>query len=339
MLDIFNGNAFAVTTMTDAINEIQFVPGRIGELGLFQTQSVDTTSIAIERKGDILVLVPPTPRGGPGTTIAKKQADLRSLIVPHFEINDAVYADEVQNVRAFGTQRQLETVIRKVAQRQKTHVNSMAVTEEFARMGAVQGVVVYQDGSQLDLYHEFGVQKPAVLDLKIDASGAKDGDLRRAATGIIRYIQDALGGVPFAGVHAFVGDEFFDDLLQAKEVRETYKGWDQAEILRKSYIGANRSSYGIFEFGGIVWENYRGAVGSTTAIAPGAAHFFPTGVDGLFKSVYAPADYEETVNTMGERLYAKQFPMPNGKGRQLDTQMNALQYCTRPAALLQAKAK
>jgi len=37
---------------------------------------------------------------------------------------------------------------------------------------------------------------------------------------------------------------------------------------------------------------------------------------------------------MGRRLYSRQYAMPNGKGRNLDTQMNALQYCTRPKVLL-----
>src|SRR5690606_15672975 len=98
MLDIFNDDAFSVTNLTDAINEITFVPGRIGQLGLFQADSVDTTTIAIEKKGDILVLVPPTPRGGPGTTVDKEKRDVRALVIPHFEINDAIYAEEVQNV-------------------------------------------------------------------------------------------------------------------------------------------------------------------------------------------------------------------------------------------------
>ena len=58
---------------------------------------------------------------------------------------------------------------------------------------------------------------------------------------------------------------------------------------------------------------------------------------GLFRTYYAPADYIETVNTIGRRLYAKQYDMPNGKGVHLDTQMNALNICTRPKVLIQGK--
>lgn len=337
MLDIFNNDAFSVTRLTTVINEMTFVPGRIGELGLFTPESTDTTTVAIEKKGDILVLVPPTPRGGPGISVDKEKRDMRSLIVPHFEINDAVYAEEVQNVRALGSERALQTVMQKVAQRQMMHVNSFAATEEHARMGAVKGVVTYSDGSALDLFSEFGVSQAAEIDFDLDNANPANGAFRKKCAGVTRAMMAALGGLPFTGIHAFCGDNFFDDVLAHKEVRATYEGWGEARILRESYIGPNRSSYGIFEFGGIVWENYRGSVGGTGFIESDKCHLFPMGVPGLFKTTFAPADYEETVNTMGERLYSRQYPMANGKGRHLDVQMNALQICTRPKSLMKGK--
>ncbi len=338
MLDIFNDAAFSTTSLTDAINELKFKPGRIGEMGLFSDSGVDTTTIVIEKKGDILTIVPPTPRGAPGTTIGKEKRDLRSLIIPHFEINDAIYAEEVQGVRAFGTERQLETVMMKVGQRQQTHVINFAVTEEHARMGAVKGIVIYADGSTLNLFNEFGVTPEAEIDFDLDNAAPAEGAVRKKCATLTRKMSDVLGGVAFTGIHAFVGDNFFDDLLSHPEVRETFKGWSEAQILRDGYIGSNRSSYGIFEFGGIVWENYRGAnIGGNTFIESDKAHFFPTGVPGLFKTAYAPADYNDTVNTIGHRLYNKQYRMQNDKGVHLDTQMNALQYCTRPKVLMKGK--
>ena len=71
MLDIFNNNAFSVTSMTDAINKLKFVPGRIGQLGLFSSTGITTTSVAIEENNGVLSLVAPTNRGGPGVTLDK----------------------------------------------------------------------------------------------------------------------------------------------------------------------------------------------------------------------------------------------------------------------------
>ena len=335
MLDVFNGDAFRVIRLTQAINNMSFIPGRIGELGLFEVDRVDVTTIAVEKKGDILVLVKPSPRGGPGQTMDKEKRDLRPLIIPHFELNDAVYAEEVQGVRSFGNDRGLETVIGKVAQRQRTMVNSFAATEEHARCGAVKGIVTYADGSTLNLFTEFGVSQ--IAELAFDLGNKQNGQLREFCSGIVRTLSDELGGLPFRGIHAFCGDTFFDDLLKNPEVRETFKGWSEAQILREGYLGPNRSVYGIFEFGNIVFENYRGSTGGSAFVHADKCHIFPVGVPGLFKTVYAPADYEETVNTLGERLYSRQYPMQNGKGRNLDGQMNALQYCSRPRVLLKGK--
>ncbi|TIX63751.1 MAG: major capsid protein, partial [Mesorhizobium sp.] len=161
MLDVFNADAFSVTSLTDAVNAIKFVPGRIGALGLFQESGVATTSVVIEERDGVLSLVSPTPRGGPGSVITKALRTARPFIVPHFEINDAVMAEEVQNVRAWGSETEVEMVQGKVAERLAIHSQSMEATIEYARIGAIKGIVTYGDGSTLDLFTEFGVSQEA----------------------------------------------------------------------------------------------------------------------------------------------------------------------------------
>lgn len=337
MLDIFNSDAFSVLRLTTALNDVEFAPGRLGAMGLFNEQRIDTTFAAFEKKGDSLVLVPPSQRGGPGTTATKDKRNLRNLAVPHFEINDAIYAESVQNVRSFGSTSTLETVVEKVMNQQAKHVRSLGVTEEHARVGAIKGIVTYADGSTLDLFSEFGVSQIAEIDFDLDNANPAEGALMKKCNDIGRKIANELGGIPFTGIHAMVGDTFFDQLLTHPEVRETYKNTTQAEFLRQSQITLGGSSFGMFEFGGIVWENYRGATGGTAFVEATKAHIFPVGAPDLFQTIYSPADYEETVNTIAERLYARQYPMQNGKGRHLDVQMNALQVCSRPRTLLKAK--
>ncbi|MGR9317293.1 major capsid protein [Rhizobium leguminosarum] len=338
MDDIFTGDAFGVVELTDAINKIQFVPGRLGQMGVFTERSVRTTSIAIEEKGGVLTLVSPTARGAPGSTLDKTKRKIRSIAVPHFEINDAVMAEEVQGVRAFGSENELETVMAKVTERMGDHTVSFGATQEYARVGAYKGIITYADGSTLNLYTEFGVSQHAEVDFDLDNAAPASGALRKACSVATRDMANALDGVPFSGVHAICGDAFFDDLLAHKEVVESYKGTPMAEVLRQGYVLTNgQKIYGAFEFGGIVWENYRGTVGGTAFVNTNKCHLAPLGAPGLFLSYYAPADYMETVNTLGKRLYAKQYDMQNGKGQHLDTQMNNLELCTRPNALIQGK--
>ena len=334
MLDVFNNDAFGVVQLTDSINKLKFVPGRVGQMGLFTSRSVATTSIAIEEKNGVLVLVAPTPRGGPGQTVDKSKRKMRNLAVPHFEINDAIMAEEVSGVRAWGTESQVEMVMDKLAERGSIHSQSLDATEEYARVGAIKGIVTYADGSTLNLFDTFEVSAPSEVDFDLDNATPASGALRKKCASVVRSMANTLEGTPFSSVHSICGDAFFDNLIAHPEVRESYKNTPMAEVLRQGYVLPNGNKiFGVFEFGGIVWENYRGAVGNTTFVNTDKCHLFPIGAPGLFSTVYAPADYIETVNTLGKRLYAKQYAMPNGKGVNYDVQMNTVQYCTRPNVL------
>lgn len=341
MLDIFNNDAFSVTTLTDAISERVVRPGRLGELGLFASTSVATLTIALERIGDTIQLVAPTPRGAPGEVRDDPKRSIEDVRIPHFQRDWSVVADEVQGVRAYGSETMLNTVQGVVAGKIAINLADLDLTDEYSRIGAVQGIVTYKGGQVLNLFTKFGVSQPTEVNFDLANADPTDGELLIQCTQIIRATRRALGGVPFDYLHAFVGDNFFDALLTHPEVRATYKGWSDAQILRESYIGKNRSSNPMFEFGGIVWENY-GAIdeegdGALMGISTDKAKFVPIGVPGLFRTYYGPADYTETVNTLGKKRYAKQWPMQNGKGVHGETQTNSLHIVTRPGCLLRAK--
>lgn len=335
MLDIFNNNAFGVVSLTDAINKPVFAPGRLGQMGLFSERPVSTTTVVLEQKAGNIVLVSPSPRGGPGQTVDKKKADSRAVVVPHFEIDDGIYADEVQGVRQWGTETQLMTVMGLVADRIGIHKPSLEVTLEYQRIGAVKGLVTYADASTLDLFAFFGISQ--ATELAFDLDNKVNGNLRQFVQQMIRQVAVALDGMPFSGVRALCGDAFFDHLLANAEVRATFLNQPGASELRTAYVNNGGQTYGQFEFGGVVWENYRGYVGATSFIDTDHCHLYPVGVPNLFRTYFAPADYIETVNTLGQRMYMKQFRMENDKGVNLEVQMNALSLCTRPQSLLKGR--
>lgn len=330
-LDVFKADGFSVTSLTDAINKIPFVPAQIGKLGIFQETPISTLTVAIEEKDGVLTLVTPTPRGGPGQTIAKPGRGLRQLSVPHFQRDDAIMADEVQGIRAWGSETELETVMGKVAQRMAVHSQDFEATAEYHRIGAIKGIVTYADSTTLNLFTEFGVSQESEVDFDLDNANPAIGALRTKCDAVSRLVATNLGGTPFSGIRAEAGDTFWDNLIAHSEVRETYLNQQEASQLREG------TAYQEFNFGGITWRNYRGAVGATAFIHTDKCHLYPVGAPGLFRCVYAPADYLETVNTMGQRLYVKQYPMPNDKGINMEVQMNALHYCTRPKVLIKGK--
>lgn len=334
MLDIFKGDAFSVFALTDAINNAPFIPGRLGQIIDWNESGVPTTSIGIEQINGVLSLINPTPRGGPGDDIAKQKRTLRKLAIPHYQRDDGIMADEVQGVRAFGEESQVRTVQGVVNARLAEHARDFDATLEYQRVGAVTGIILNGDATTLyNLFTEFGVSAQTEVDFNLDAS-TSTGAVRTACSQVVRTIAKALGGQPFSGIHAICSDTFWDALIANVEVRASYLQQQEASQLREG------TAYQTLNFGGITFENYRGGIGTeeaTAFIATDKAYFFPVGVPGFFRTVYAPADYIETVNTIGLPRYAKQFPMMNDKGVMLEMQMNALNYCTRPRALVKGK--
>ena len=338
ILNVFEQDAFSFTRITDALRELKYTPSRIGQLGLFQTTSVDTLTVAIEKdKVQNQIIVAASPRGGPGQTFGKNKRSLRSLAVPHFQVDDAIMADEVQQMRAFGSETAVERLQEKIADRAAEASQSFALTEEFHRLSVIKsGTVLDADNATVlfDYFNEFEETAPTEINFDLANGDPAEGALRKLCAGVVRQMAGILDGLPYRGLHAFCGDAFFDDLIAHPEVRETYKGYAEASTLRTAYVDASgqQSSFGTFTFGGITWENYRS--GTTVKVETDKCHFVPLGVPGLFRTVYAPADYVDAVNTKGQRLYGKQWEMENGKGVNLEFQMNALHYCTRPRVLI-----
>jgi hypothetical protein len=340
ILDIFDGDAFSVTTMSDAMREVKYVPGFISKSGIFQTTSIDTLDIAIEKDAaQNIFIVPASPRGSPGKTFGKNRRTMRRLAVPHFQVDDAILADEVQSIRAFGTARAVETFQGRIAQRATDIRQSFALTEEYHKLTVVtKGQLLDEDGSVLyDYFDEMGESQSNPVDWDLDAANPAGGVLREKATALSRAMGSSLDGLPFSGIMALCGDDFWDALIKHKEVRETYQGYSAAATLRQATINVDNSSaatgaWGMFPLFDINWVNYRG--GLDVGIADDEVKFVPLGVPGLFRSIFAPADYIETVNTMGLEMYVKQYRMPNDKGINVEYQNNVIHYCTRPRVLM-----
>ncbi len=329
-LDVFSSNAFSMQELTAALLDRPHVPSRLGELGIFEARGVRTLKVSVEKRGSQLVLVQTTPRNAPAI---QGQKNLRTLIdVPtsRIAIDDAVTADEVQSIRAFGSESELRTISEELMERLGDHSQSIDATEEHQRIGAMKGTVLDADGSTLiDLFTTFGVSAQA--EVAMDFGNTTEGALRtKVNTSIIRPIEVDLGGLPYTGIHVMCSSQFFDDLVAHAEVRNAMKGFPEGMRL---LLG--RTARRTLDFAGVMWEEYRGAVGATKYVADDKAHAFPVGVPGLFLSRYAPAEYAETVNTVGLPRYVVPNP-DNGDTKSRRTfrvQSQALHICTRPRTL------
>ena len=324
-LDIFNEDAFSLSSLTLAINERPFVPGRIGHLGLFSEEGVNTITVQIEKEGNLLRLVESKPRGGVGQVVNGDKRQLIPFNTVHLPERSTILADAIQGLRAFGSETELEAVQNTVNKRLAKHRLQLDATHEWQRAGALKGLVLDADGTStlLDVFAAFGLTQQTVAFVL----GTANTKVRTKCAEVLDKIEDALGAVPFSGVRALCGKTFWTDLIEHPAIKDTYLNTQQAAALR----GDPRES---FDFGGITWERYRGKVGSNAYIGDDEAYAVPEGVSDLCITRYAPADYMETVNTDGLPYYSRQELMPFNKGVEIESQSNPLHLVTRPTAVI-----
>ena len=328
-LDIFNDDAFSLSSLTAAINETPYVPGRLGALGLFSNEGINTTHLSIEKDGATLALVPAADRGAPGLQVNKDRRKMIPFNTLHLPQESTVMADEIQNLRAFGAESEVEAVANYVAQRQAKHRRQLDATMEHLKVGAVKGIIMDADGSTplVDTFTAFGISQ-TTHSLVLGTATTK---VRNKVLELLDKIEDQLAGVSFTSVRVLCGRNYFKNLVGHPEVKAAYERWMDGAALRDDVRGG-------FEFAGCVFEQYRGQVGATKFIGDDEAYAVPEGVPDLFIGRFAPANYMETVGTNGLPYYTKAEPLAMNKGMNLESQSNPLFLCTRPNAVVKLTA-
>ena len=324
----FDNPAFSMSALSTAINILPNNYGLMDQMNLFPAKPVRFRQITIEEKNGVLSLLPTMPVGSPGSVGVRGKRKLRSFAIPHIPHEDVVLPEEVQGIRAFGMESELQSISNVMVEHLQTMRNKHAITLEHLRMGALKGVILDADGSTLfNLYDEFEIT-PKVMDFKFSNT---DLDVKEICLKIKRYVAKNLQGEFMTGIHCLVSSTFFDKLTGHGSVKEAFKDWQTGLALRSDM----RSG---FTFAGITFEEYFGEAsdGSTSRsfIAEGEGHVFPLGTVDTFATYFAPADFNETVNTLGQPLYAKQEPRKFDRGTDLHTQSNPLPMCHRPALLV-----
>ncbi len=330
----FDGDAFTLSSLTNAINVLPNNYGRLREMNLFPGRGVRTRQIMIEEQNGVLNLLPTLPPGSPGTQNKQGKRKVRSFIIPHVPLDDVVLPDEYDGIRAFGTENQTNALAQIINQHMQSAKNKFAITIEHMRWGALKGEILDADGSTLyNLFTEFGVAEKEV-DFKF---GTDSTNIQTKCFEVSRHIEDNLQGEVSNGVRCFVDGDFFDALIAHPKVRDVYVNHAAAV---EQLGGDPRKG---FRFGGLIFEEHRGQAtdvdGNTRKfLGTKEGRAFPTGTMNMFETIYAPADFMETANTLGQELYAKQQPRKYNRGLDLHMQSNPLPLCYRPACCVKVKS-
>ena len=145
----FQSPAFSMTALTAAINILPNQFGKLDQINLMPARPVRFRQIAVEERNGVLNLLPTLPVGAPGTVGKRGRRTLRSFIIPHIPHDDVVLPEEVQGIRAFGSETELQTVAGVMAQHLQTMRNKHAITLEHLRMGALKGKILDADGHEV----------------------------------------------------------------------------------------------------------------------------------------------------------------------------------------------
>lgn len=333
-LDVFKADGFSLTSLTKAILTAPHQPRRLEQLGLFGEEGVRTTSVMVESKAGQLSLIQSSPRGGVPSTLGDERRTVRTFNTIHLARESHITADQVQGLRAFGSENELEAVQPVIDRRLRTLRSMHEVTLEHLRIGALKGIIYDADGStQLyNLFTEFGVAQQT----KGFVLGTPTTDVRAKCVETIRLIESVLGGASYTGIRCLCSASFFDALVGHALVKESFQ-YQEGIVLRSDLRNG-------FRFGGIDFEEYRGAVIGSDGTAvdfieTDYAYAFPTGVvleqGDLFTTYFAPADFMETVNTTGLPLYAKMaFDEKYNRWAEVHSQSNPLPLCLIPRAVV-----
>ena len=324
LADAFNSDIYGLVSLTKEVNKMAKTPTHLGDMGIFREEGIKTKTVMIEEKNRRIAIIPESKRGAPGTPVSQGQRTGRTIPCGHIKEVDRIEADDLIGVRAFGSESDTETMDEAIAEELVFLRELVDVTREYRRVGAIHGQILDADGTTVlvNLFTEFGVSETTV-DFKF--SDATTDILGRLKT-MKRAGEIAIGRTArIRGWHGIAGKNWFDAYTNHAKVRDTYANWSSNEMLRTDKRAG-------FPFGGVTVMEYNETVSGNDFVDDDQCRFFADA--DIYAEYFAPADYTETVNTVGLPNYAKSELTKFNKGVDMEAQSNPLPLCFFPASLI-----
>ena len=327
MQQALESEKFTLRELTAAINNVTVPKTRLAELKLFEEKGISTTSVDIEYKDGQIQLVQDVPRGDDGEPLDGPDRKVVPFKALHLPVPASIFADEIQNNRAFGEEDELESLQDVIDEKAEIIRQSIDITIEYFRFGAIFGKVYNKKGNVvLDLFKVFELKET-------DGENTIDfnGDLPTQMLQVKRDSEKHIKGAKPKGYRAFCRPEFFDEMLKNESFYKAFERYNNGESLRED-VRRGVSWQGAF------WEEYDEKFGDKDPMpAKYGAVMVPEGKPGLFLTRFAPGNYKETVNTKGLPYYVKSEPKKFDKGVDLEGQSNPVNLCTSPLAVRRIK--
>lgn len=334
------GSNYEVQDWTKELNVIPNQWGTINELGIFTNESVAEHVVVFEeviRDGELIVDRVRGERASVGRDIQRK---LHSFPVPHFPYDDAIYPQDIQGKRAYGSESAVETFDAVRARKMERIRQNHAWTLEFARAQAItQGTAYAPSGTVTrDWYTEFtGAARPNAVDFTF---GTANADLLAKIEVILAAMQDSYGSLSYSGVVALCSTQFFSKLISHASVKAAYQFYvaTAGQDPMRGRMAAGGSATVLrreFFYCGVRFVEMRDNYNGRKLIPDGEAYFVPTGTD-YFRTYFSPANRFGLVNTLGEESYYFETAAPNGTAYNIETESNHISVLLKPLLVIKA---
>lgn len=316
-MDIFR-DYFNREELLRVLARAPYQPGMMGELGLFETVGLTTTTLGIEVEakdaGKVLTAIS---RGAPRSTTGLDKRQVVTFSTQTFGDQGAVMADEVLASRGAGVTAPKEVIEDRRARlvaKLRRHADR---THEKLRMNCLLSPATTEFGSAAS-----GV----VVAVQTDATKLRQEIFNK----LTLPIEAALDGLTYNSIGVLCSDGYWADLIEAKSIKETYLNTMAAAELRNAVVER-------FNFGGVTWMRYRGT--SDIKIPDNEARAMPLGVSETFFQAFAPNDTLESVGAgaLGQPYYLGSKPLVDSqgtKGWEVSIQTHPKMICGRPACII-----
>lgn len=310
--------------LTDILVELPRNISIIDQLGLFEEVFVTQKKIEIQRSQYSNHLIKDKNwEAKADTLVSKPKKGFIQISIPNFETQDAIKPQDVDGVAQVSSILEaagLETVMNVRMEKLAYHNNAFDLTQDVARMMllttgqvyAPSGTLATSYGDTVDFYQEFGVTRQT-HELKLSGSN----DPRISCSQLVRKMREALrtaNGGNYSKLILLCGTDFFDAVYTNPFVTEAIKYFQQdlnKLLLKTPDVAAGYSTdFRSVELWGLVFIDagtggYEDAAGEFQPwIESNKAIALPTGVRGMFKTYYAPANTFSAINkTAAGRYY------------------------------------
>lgn len=338
---------YTATDLTDQVNVIPNRYGLLNELNLFPTEGATSTIVEIHYENKTLRVLPMKDRGSPSTPMLSETGKTIFVEIPHFPAQDLITPKDLQDMlRVDNRTKRHVTLEEELAKRLLSIRNTHAVTREWVRASALQGIITDGNGNTIyNLNTVFGIN-PTTIDFVLGTAGT---DVIAKCQQLWQSITSNLHGEVMNSIEAIVDPTFFNELIEHANVA---KYWVQAEQATQIANMVRRERQGNmwgreFYFQNILFREYYGtapiksgspaAITSTPFWAQGTGTAYPVGTLNMFRTYDAPANDLRFVGEVGSEIYVSPKMLDHGKGLELESESNPLALCKRPEALVQIK--